>query len=220
MSDLNWTSDQWVLKLPYTTNKQGRWFLSTSEKLIDWAKSMYNEMKRVETTKFYGIPYMLIQPRLENMKEIKVALINGQNPVVVSSFTRKYGRKFAEFDDICKFASYAWKRLADACPEAIIDGLVRIDVMSYRGRLVVNEFESLEADFNVADRYDKSEREIVNFLTSYWGNKLNRLINMRMERLHRDTAESEDQNSTAESEDQNSNDESQDCDSMSCHSSL
>ena len=46
--------------------------------------------------------------------------------------------------------------LKQLVPNAVVDGLVRVDVFeSLNGRLVVNEFESLEARFNSASTDDE-----------------------------------------------------------------
>jgi hypothetical protein len=68
------------------------------------------------------------------------------------------------------FGETAIQALKAACPEAIIDGLFRVDIMQRQcGDLVVNEFESMEA---VAYSRGSSNKEMMirNFLEEYWLN--------------------------------------------------
>jgi len=70
----------------------------------------------------------------------------------INSF-ENYGGKGKAYSDEnmqrrMKFAEDAIQMLKAACPEAIVDGLVRVDIFEMSdGRLVVNEFESFEALF-------------------------------------------------------------------------
>ena len=47
--------------------------------------------------------------------------------------------------DLIAFAHCSVKQLKDAVPGTHTSGIVRVDIMQYNDRLVVNEFESLEA---------------------------------------------------------------------------
>ena len=58
---------------------------------------------------------------------------------------------------------------------AVVDGLVRVDLLQCRdGRLVVNEFESLEARFNSGKVQD--EMEMAALLQIYWYRKLSNCL--------------------------------------------
>lgn len=48
-------------------------------------------------------------------------------------------------NDFKQFAQDAVQQLKQSCPSSIVDGTVRVDIMLFNGRKVVNEFESLEA---------------------------------------------------------------------------
>ena len=64
-----------------------------------------------------------------------------------------------------EFAEEATRRLRVALPYTIADGLFRVDIMMYKDRLVVNEFESFEATYT-----DVEGVEI--FLQMYWEKKI------------------------------------------------
>ena len=76
--------------------------------------------------------------------------------------------------DIFKFAEEAVKKLKSACPSAITDGIVRVDIFQTMfGKFVVNEFESLEADYCTTSETDSFF--VRNFLVDYWVNVLDKL---------------------------------------------
>lgn len=68
-------------------------------------------------------------------------------------FEAKYAAKgkprktFQNVPDRLKFAEESIVELRKNCPESLLSGLVRVDIMQNdEGQMVVNEFESLEAD--------------------------------------------------------------------------
>jgi hypothetical protein len=62
-------------------------------------------------------------------------------------------------------------------PSAIVDGLVRVDVMCTRdGRLIVNEFESLEAGYQASSSSFNYEAFVFDFLTDYWSVQINNSV--------------------------------------------
>ena len=142
-------------------------------------------------------PYLIIQPRLDPA-ESKVVLLNG-SPKFICSIQGKrgwflssclmyasilvttwnqlikcfvlgiLGKKTQE--QIFTFVVKAWNKLKEATDEAFLcDGLTRVDVFcDYSGNLVVNEFESLDANFSSKD---KNVAEVKMFLTTYYTNVL------------------------------------------------
>ena len=64
---------------------------------------------------------------------------------------------FAKFNPELKlFAEESIAELRKNCPESLTSGLVRVDIMqSDDGHMVVNEFESLEADHGFPNGYLK-----------------------------------------------------------------
>ena len=73
---------------------------------------------------------------------------------------------------LMKFAEEAVVELKRACSSAIIDGLVRVDIFETQmGKLVVNEFESLEACY-----YHNNESEVCAKLVEYWHLKIQECV--------------------------------------------
>jgi hypothetical protein len=129
------------------------------------------------------VSYVMLQPRMLNTMEIKVACWNGGEPYVAG---RKKGDNTARAfvgcteTDVLSYATTAIDILKRADPHAILDGLVRVDIFQLaNGRFVVNEFESFEAGF-VQKRLhgvDKLRRDglpsadtVIDHLKSYWYN--------------------------------------------------
>ena len=93
--------------------------------------------------KLLSMPYAIIQPHLVNKLECKVVCLNG-----FAKYYTKYskGKKFADKNRLHAFAEKSIQLLKRNCPSAMVDGLVRVDIMCrFNGEMVVNEFESLEA---------------------------------------------------------------------------
>ena len=86
-----------------------------------------------------------------NNREYKIVCLNIK-AFRINSF-ENYGGKGKAYSDEnmqrrMKFAEDAIQMLKAACPEASVDGLVRVDIFEMSdGPLVVNEFESFEALF-------------------------------------------------------------------------
>ena len=115
-----------------------------------------------------NMPYAIIQPCLINKRECKVVCING-----CAKYHTIYGsgNKFVDDIPLLNFAEKAIRTLKTNCPTAIVDGLVRVDVMCrFNGSMIVNEFESLEAMFSTSNLSD--EASIKEFLDDYWFEKL------------------------------------------------
>lgn len=126
------------------------------------------------------IPYCMIQAKMENNYECKVVCFN-MEPLYVSKRKRGYGSSIAKGKtgkaDLLAFAGEAVRLLHQRCPAALLDGLVRVDIFrtcAARGsQLIVNEFESLEADYyssGVNEAYLESR------LSTYWADVITQLI--------------------------------------------
>jgi len=121
------------------------------------------------------VPYLFVQPTLKERFEYKVICLNGKAEYCAhigqswnGGRNRTPFHKEHNYADIKRFAESAIEQLRKANPSFIWDGLARVDIMYSQSdnRMVVNEFESLEAG------YDSSIVEHVNlsreFLTAYW----------------------------------------------------
>ena len=98
------------------------------------------------------LPYLMVQPCLKNRMEYKVLVQSKRARYVTDSLHTTAGSKTASFcslrnpDCLLQFAESAVLTLEQNCPEADLDGTVRVDIMQRsNGLTVVNEFESLEA---------------------------------------------------------------------------
>ena len=66
------------------------------------------------------------------------------------------------------FAASAVAALVQSCP-GICDGLVRVDIFTNAsGLLVVNEFESLEAEYGTSTAQNEIEIHFFWFLVAFW----------------------------------------------------
>lgn len=93
---------------------------------------------------------------MKNAREYKCVLFNGRRQYLAHNCAR-IGTSFSDYPhhDIFDFAELAVNTLAAEVPAAILDSLVRVDIFRRQnGSLVVNEFESFEADHYTASRYN------------------------------------------------------------------
>ena len=179
--DANDEGSGWVLKAPFTTNGESVRFAKTMERMMYFL--------RAASSKYYGeIPYVLIQACMHNRKEYKVVALGG-HPLYIASINGSGGKKcadgvnekFAEKDELLDFADAAMRRLVKALPYVISDGLFRVDIFQTAdGRLVVNEFESLDANFDGSEQYEMITN---NFLSSYWSNLMHEKIGLYLKMI-------------------------------------
>lgn len=160
----------WVVKAPYTTNCA---FIRTCRTPQAVRSAV------VKADELYGdlIPYVMLQPAMFSRAEDKIVFMRGKPCYVADKKLNPCKRSsVVARDDAIAFASQALKRLKAAVPSFLSDGLVRVDIFcTLSGKLVVNEFESLEAAFHCAaspQREDQVRAELV----KYWANVLNRCL--------------------------------------------
>ena len=150
----------WVVKYPFKTNHDQLRYVRNYEDLKEVIKVNYNTQ---ETGLF--VPYCIIQPKLENGKECKVVCLNGK----ASHITMKNNHISSAFSSpevLHKFAEDSIQFLENILPSTILNGLVRVDIMERNdGKLIVNEFESLEAGFEKSANTDST---VVSFIENYW----------------------------------------------------
>lgn len=117
--------------------------------------------------------YAIIQTCLASKTEYKVVLHNGfpkhhfpisKGPSILSTIP---------INKVYSFASDAVSMLRKNCPCAILDGLVRVDVMEFKNKMVVNEIESLEATYYATHSQTNREFGTKSFLEEYWMSQLN-----------------------------------------------
>ena len=91
--------------------------------------------------------------------------------------SQKMGTSFSKHPHVFlfDFVRRALGELKVRQPQSLLDGLVRVDVFnSSNNGLVVNEFESLEANFY--SKQHLNELMVENFLEKYWELQLARFL--------------------------------------------
>ena len=171
----------WVLKAPFTTNGESVKFAKCMDRMKDFL--------RAASKKYYGeVPYVMIQACMHNRKEYKVVALGGQ-PLYVASISGSGSRqsadgtnkKFAETDELLEFAEVAMKQLGKALPHAISNGLLGIDIFQTAdNRMVVYEFESLDANYDGTERFENITNQ---FLASYWSKMVQEKIAVYLEMI-------------------------------------
>jgi hypothetical protein len=127
----------------------------------------------------------MIQPCVYNRKEYKVIFLNS-DPFYISTVDSKSSKKSANginkafsnspHDELISFCKESLAFFKRNCASAIVDGLFRIDVMQmHSGRFVVNEFESLEA--NYYGKIETQEFVVSLFIKNYWRVKIRDVFN-------------------------------------------
>ena len=135
----------------------------------------------VLSRKYFGhLPYLMIQPCMYNRKEYKIVSLH-QEPLYEASIASGRNKRsagginsaFAETNVLLAFADVVIRRFRLHAPFAITDGLLRVDIFQdVNGKLVVNEIESLDAEYGCST-YDARFQIIThNFLNKYWEKKL------------------------------------------------
>lgn len=129
--------DGWWMKVPYTANNLH--YRGHSHK--SWT-SVLEELRRIKNSNpplRHMFPYMLLQPKVPNNRECKVIMHNGApkyfHLLGESNISPKVGSP--EGLRMFTFAKQARDKLAALCPHAIMDGLVRIDIMVLPGDVLV-----------------------------------------------------------------------------------
>ena len=126
-------------------------------------------------------PYIMIQPCLKNRREYKVVYIPSQNIQYiahVSNPTRGHAYSLSPHENIMQFARLAVEYFKSMCPNAITHQLFRVDIMQTGdGSLVVNEFESIDANFvpnfEAASTISRSyEYRVKTFISNFWREQL------------------------------------------------
>ena len=128
------------MKTPFTTNGHNKRFAYSLEDIINKIANQYEALKEV-------VPYTMVQPTMTNKKEYKVVLFNGEARYISTVSPNSKGTAFSSKPELMNFAVEVLKEFGSACPNALVDSLMRVDIFqTMTGKLVVNELESLEAD--------------------------------------------------------------------------
>ena len=139
-----------------------------------------------------NVPYLIVQPRLANRKEYKICILSDpykdeqlQPFLCIHPKPSSEGRAFFSAD-VLEFAKLA-KRKYEEFVSPLTYPVFRVDIMRLQnGKLVVNEFESLEAMIQSGSNghakraYEDARSE--NFVQSFWESELTRILESRKKR--------------------------------------
>ena len=159
-----------VVKVPYTTNQKYR-RLKTVEDIVRTVLGHRDQYLDV-------IPYVMLQAYLHNTVEYKVVCFNGKAmyEASIDQCNRARGRKksFSTKQKRFEFAEEVLQKLKTVCPSLELSSVVRVDIFwcDYLNKMVVNEFESLEARCDATDRECVKEIVLQRHLCIYHANKL------------------------------------------------
>jgi len=153
----------WVVKAPFTTNGEGVSFCKTKEDVLE---ALRRDQKKFAPR---DINYLIVQPCLENAKEYKVVCLGG-HPQYISKHSRSgKGSAFSTRHEVMTFARKMLTIISENNQSVIVNMLCRVDVMMYKDKLVVNEFESFEALYSGPGDH---EYMVTPFLIEFWKHKL------------------------------------------------
>jgi hypothetical protein len=156
------------LKHPFVTNARVA-FPITTLKILD---NLGTVVKKIYSSEMINIAYTMLQPRMGNRFENKVVCWNGK-ALYISERKRAGGAQYATDAQLFEFAEHAIDTLHIKCPYAILDGLVRVDIFeNQNNRLLVNEFESLEAMFLGSQQVAALEGTIRENMSIYWYDRI------------------------------------------------
>jgi len=172
----------WILKAPYVQNQIGfkNRTIRTTDEMDDLIfRHLYDcPLKSMNKTKLSAadvFEYLILQPKMRKKNESKVILYNGKAQYIASTVAQGLSQSHAK-EELFAFAEKAWQHLSESTEGAFLsDGLTRVDIFCNKdGKLVVNEFESLDAQYS---KYDaKSEANTKSFLEDYYYNKIDSII--------------------------------------------
>lgn len=166
----------WVVKGPFSTNKQVRYFVKSSTSIFQVVKSIITKAGKGIIA---DLPYVMLQPRMANSFERKVACFGGVTRYIATSHGNSCGVDKKSFNannpgKTIAFAQsqaaldYAKERLGECL---ISEGLFRVDIFQVsEEKYVVNEFESLDADvYGTSGDRNNHEAMLRQDLVKYWG---------------------------------------------------
>lgn len=160
----------YVVKMPYTTNSE----------FVKFARDYTQVLQHIElAARKYAerVEYVMVQPCMKNRKEYRVVVLGGRAQYLADVQQKACGSATRQFSEhphgaLFGFAENAVLALRTYCPESISDYVMRVDIFQRSdNRLVVNEFESLEACV-----YHKDSAVAISWMGEYLYNKLHSFI--------------------------------------------
>ena len=158
-------SGRFWLKVPYTANNlhyKGRSFDSFEAVVAELLRVLQQGLRAM-------FPYMMLQTMILDNTESKVIMHAG----VPKYFFKMSGSTASprvgspEGIRLFEFATKVHKKLAERCPNIILDGLTRVDIMKLPDNtLVVNEVEGVDSNYS-STNFDY-QLSTASFLENYW----------------------------------------------------
>jgi hypothetical protein len=159
--------------MPFTTNNEFVKFCRTYDEILtalDLAAERYAER----------VSYAIVQPCMWNRKEYKVVVLGGVAQYIAKIESKPGGQRsfsLRPHTALFAFAENAVKALGRDCPSSLSDGILRVDIFqTFDGRLVVNEFESLEACTYSTSITKQAVAE--SWMVDYWNSKLKESVRL------------------------------------------
>lgn len=153
--------------MPFTTNGEFVKFCKSYDHVLAaLVKAADKYIKRVS--------YAIVQPCMLNRKEYRVVVLDGAAKYVANISKNPHEAwSFSSWPhkSLFAFAENAVNALKMACPVSLTQGILRVDIFQAAdGRLVVNEFESLEAC--IYSTCAKQEAAALTWMVDYWRREL------------------------------------------------
>lgn len=168
-----------IVKAPFVQNQQGfsmRKFGTKSEfiTILNWVYNKENaSFNKRNVTSIDVFPYLIVQPRIGNKRESKIILWNGTAQFVSSGIRGLKGVKDEKV--LMDFAESACALLNARTKNAFLsNGITRVDLFcTTNGALVVNEFESLDANFA---SNDLNQSRTAQLIQNYYNDILSKVL--------------------------------------------
>lgn len=162
-----------ILKAPFVQNKLGFpvFYFTTYEQLVARIHNCYvkesSNFGKLHLRDADVFPYLIIQPRMVSSNESKVILWNGKAQYVCTNGGKRGILGKTTKPKLFTFVEEAWTALNTETNGAFLgDGLSRVDCFCTEdGKIVVNEFESIDANFSGTRSY---ESMTTSFLADYY----------------------------------------------------
>jgi hypothetical protein len=156
----------WVVKMPYVTNTKVK-FCRTFEQVLNALDLIFNK----------GFaPYAMLQACMINRREYKVVCLNSEPIYIAHIKTFRSGKSFSTEPHtlLFEFVRSAIQSIKASMPGTFTEALFRVDVFKRNdGRLVVNEFENMEAGFESSC---ENEAIVHDFIRNFWNKFLTGVI--------------------------------------------
>ena len=107
-----------------------------------------------------------------------MVLLNGKSSHILpkaAAHNPSPSKPFSTAEALMRFAETSVRILKRNCKTSLVHGLMRVDIMqTVDGNMIVNEFESFEANFYSNNHCD--EMHVSSFLTEFWMQEIKLII--------------------------------------------